>query len=78
MEIKTVLLIDADHLDVGYHGLVSDVVNRYWDEFWPRAMRVRRAQMTAARSCFRACIHTRGDYPPSSCMRGTPLPKAQQ
>jgi hypothetical protein len=38
--ISTVYIIDMDHLDVGYHGLVKDVVNRYFDEFWPRAMRV--------------------------------------
>jgi len=32
--------VDADHLDVGYHGLISDVVNRYFDDFWPRALHV--------------------------------------
>jgi hypothetical protein len=39
-EIKEVLIIDADHLDEGYHGQVTDVNNRYFDVFWPRALRI--------------------------------------
>eukprot|EP00039_Didymoeca_costata_P021307 m.344143 g.344143 ORF g.344143 m.344143 type:complete len:974 (-) comp23897_c0_seq1:105-3026(-) len=39
-DIKTVLIIDADHLDEGYHGQVTDVNNRYFDMFWPRAMNI--------------------------------------
>jgi len=33
-----VVIIDADHFDLGYHGLIADVANKYFDTFWPRAM----------------------------------------
>ena len=39
-EVKEVIIIDADHLDEGYHGQVTDVNNRYFDVFWPRAMNI--------------------------------------
>eukprot|EP00035_Acanthoeca_spectabilis_P029436 m.474504 g.474504 ORF g.474504 m.474504 type:complete len:967 (-) comp36357_c0_seq1:352-3252(-) len=38
--VTRVIIVDADHLDVGYHGLIADVVNSYFYLFWPRAMAV--------------------------------------
>ena len=38
--ITKVLIIDADHFDAGYHGLVKDVVNMYFDTFWPLALKI--------------------------------------
>lgn len=38
--IKKVVIIDADHFDLGYHGLISDVANMYFDTFWPLALKI--------------------------------------
>jgi hypothetical protein len=34
------VIIDADHFDLGYHGLIADVVNMYFDTFWPKALKI--------------------------------------
>ena len=46
-EIREVLIVDADHLHEGYHGQVTDVNNRYFDVFWPRAMNIARELKSA-------------------------------
>jgi hypothetical protein len=40
--IKKVVIIDVDHFDLGYHGLVADVANMYFDTFWPLALNISR------------------------------------
>ena len=38
--IRKVVIINADHFDLGYHGLISQVANMYFDKFWPLALKI--------------------------------------
>jgi hypothetical protein len=62
--VTKVIIVNADHLDVGYHGLIADVVNMYFDEFWPRAMRIAAELRAINATETYTCVTLSFFYPP--------------